>query len=67
MIQQEYVVTLPVKALGVGIGLQYIKRVSSYRRHLCTTSLHLKGARHYKTRAAALKAAQWFTGTVVPL
>ncbi len=62
-----WLVAAPVSAAGIGIGVQYVKRVVSYKRRICHFILEATGAHPYQSRKTAEKAAEAFKGTVVPL
>lgn len=62
-----WLVVVPVTAAGIGIGVQYVKRVISYKRKTCRYILEPTRAHHYLSRKTAEKAADAFHGTVVSL
>lgn len=63
----SWYVSVPVTSLGVGIGIQYVQRVISYKKHLCHFVLEATRAHTYTKLRHAEKAAVAFSGTVVPL
>ncbi len=65
--KSEWLVAVPSTAAGVGVGVQYIKRVVSYKRHRCRFVLESGLAHHYLSEKTAEKAAKAFKGSVVSL
>ena len=63
----KWLVGVPMKAMGVSMGLLFIRRVISYKKKSMRTTNEPTKAHQYCSEKSAARAASAFSGSVIAL